>query len=67
MAAKLRPPKSYHDPCWPKRYVWPKPAAVSFSGVLDGALVVRELEEELIDLPGNPALDDRLLAPADPT
>jgi hypothetical protein len=42
----------------------PKRAAVGCSRLSDGALIVRELEEELIDLPANPALDDRLLAPA---
>lgn len=36
MAAKLRPPKSYHDPCRLMLNDWLKPAAVSFSAVLGG-------------------------------
>jgi hypothetical protein len=36
MAAKLRPPIAYHDRCGLKPPNWLKPAAVSFSGLLDG-------------------------------
>ena len=44
----------------------PQRAAASCSRLLDGALIDRELKEELIDFPMNPVLNDRLLAPANP-